>query len=27
VAQISLDGRVIACWGGRCDLGERIENG
>jgi predicted CoA-substrate-specific enzyme activase len=27
VAQISLDGRAIACWGGRCDPGERIENG
>ena len=27
VAQLSLDDRVIACWGGRCDLGERIENG
>ncbi|OGO00270.1 MAG: 2-hydroxyglutaryl-CoA dehydratase [Chloroflexi bacterium RBG_13_52_14] len=27
VAQVSLDDRVIAFWGGRCDLGERIENG
>ncbi len=23
IAQISLDGQVLACWGGRCDLWER----
>ena len=27
VARISLNGKVIACWGGRCDLGERISSG
>lgn len=27
VAQVSLDGKVIAHWGGRCDPGERTENG
>ena len=23
VARVSLDGKVIGCWGGRCELGER----
>ena len=23
IAQLSLDGQVLACWGGRCDLWER----
>ena len=23
IAQLSVDGNVLACWGGRCDLGER----
>lgn len=27
IARISLDDKVIACWGGRCDLGERIISG
>jgi hypothetical protein len=24
IAQISIDGRVLARWGGRCDLWERV---
>jgi predicted CoA-substrate-specific enzyme activase len=27
IARLSLDGKVIASWGGRCDLGERINSG
>ena len=26
IARLSLDGKVIASWGGRCDLGERISS-
>lgn len=25
IARISLDGKVLACWGGRCDLWERVK--
>ncbi len=27
VARVYLDGKVIGCWGGRCELGERINSG
>jgi len=27
IAQLSVDGRVLARWGGRCDLWERVESG